>query len=162
VTDLLNPLAGFLVGVLVGFTGVGGGALMTPLLVLLFGVAPQTAVGTDLLFASATKAVGGWVHGRRGSIDWVVLLRLASGSVPAAALTVLLLHYSPQHAGLRAIMLPALGAALLLTCVAMFFQARLHGLGERLRASQPARFARLQLPLTVVAGAPQSNSVRQV
>ena len=71
--DLLNPLAGFLVGLVVGFTGVGGGALMTPLLVLVFGVAPKTAVGTDLLFAAVTKAFGGWVHGTRGSIDWVVL-----------------------------------------------------------------------------------------
>ena len=80
--DLLNPLAGFLVGVLVGFTGVGGGALMTPLLVFLFGVAPQTAIGTDLLFASITKGFGGWVHGARGSIDWLILRRLCAGSLP--------------------------------------------------------------------------------
>jgi uncharacterized membrane protein YfcA len=84
---------------------------MTPLLVFMFGVAPQTAVGTDLLFASITKMVGGWVHGKRGSIDWLVLRRLAAGSLPAAALTVALLHYSPQQAGLRALILPALGAA---------------------------------------------------
>src|SRR5438874_4568636 len=126
VNDLLNPLAGLLVGMLVGFTGVGGGALMTPLLVFMFGVAPQTAVGTDLLFASITKMVGGWVHGKRGSIDWLVLRRLAAGSLPAAALTVALLRYSPQQAGLRALILPALGAALALTSLAMIFQARLH------------------------------------
>jgi uncharacterized membrane protein YfcA len=153
VIDLLNPLAGFLVGMLVGFTGVGGGALMTPLLVILFGVAPQTAVGTDLLFASITKAVGGWVHGKRGSIDWLVLRRLAAGSLPAAALTVALLHYSPQQAGLRAIILPALGAALVLTSLAMIFQSRLHNLGQRLRTTEPGRFKLLQAPLTVVAGA---------
>ena len=151
--DLLNPLAGFLVGMLVGFTGVGGGALMTPLLVLLFGIAPQTAVGTDLLFASMTKTVGGWVHGKRGSIDWLVLSRLAAGSVPAAALTVALLHYSPQHAGLRALILPALGAALALTSLAMIFQPRLHRLGQRLRTTDAGRFKLLQVPLTVVAGA---------
>lgn len=80
--ELLNPLAGFLVGILVGFTGVGGGALMTPLLVLLFGVAPQTAIGTDLLFASITKSFGAWVHGARGSIDWLVLRRLAPAGDP--------------------------------------------------------------------------------
>src|SRR4051812_47653599 len=61
--DALNPVAGFIVGVLVGFTGVGGGALMTPLLVFFFGVAPQTAIGTDLLFACITKVFGAWVHG---------------------------------------------------------------------------------------------------
>jgi uncharacterized protein len=153
VIDLLNPLAGFLIGMLVGFTGVGGGALMTPLLVMLFGVAPQTAVGTDLLFASTTKAVGGWVHGKRGSIDWLVLRRLATGSLPAAALTVALLHYSPQQAGLRAIILPALGAALVLTSLAMIFQSRLHNLGQRLRTTDSGRFKLLQAPLTVVAGA---------
>jgi hypothetical protein len=95
--DLLNPLAGFLVGVLVGFTGVGGGALMTPLLVFLFGVAPQTAIGTDLLFAAITKGFGGWVHGARGSIDWLVLRRLAAGSLPAAGLTLALLHFFPEE-----------------------------------------------------------------
>ena len=63
--DLLNPLDGFLVGMPIGFTGVGGGALMTPVLVFLFGIAPQIAVETDLPFASITKAVGGWVHGKR-------------------------------------------------------------------------------------------------
>jgi uncharacterized protein len=153
VTDLLNPLAGFLVGVLVGFTGVGGGALMTPLLVFLFGIAPQTAVGTDLLFASITKTFGGWVHGKRGSIDWLVLRRLAAGSLPAAALTVMVLHYSPPQAGLRAMILPALGVALALTSVAIIFQSRLHRLGQRLRTTDPGRFKLLQGPLTIVAGA---------
>ena len=151
--QLLNPLAGFLVGVMVGFTGVGGGALMTPLLVFLFGVAPQTAVGTDLLYASTTKAVGGWVHGKRGSIDWLVLRRLSLGSLPAAALTVGLLHYSPPQAGLRAMILPALGLALLLTAVAMLFRAQLHRIGARLRTDSPERFKHLQAPLTVIGGA---------
>jgi len=153
VNDLLNPLAGLLVGMLVGFTGVGGGALMTPLLVFMFGVAPQTAVGTDLLFASITKMVGGWVHGKRGSIDWLVLGRLAGGSLPAATVTVALLHYSPQQAGLRELILPALGVALALTSLAMIFQSRLHRLGQQLRTTEPGRFKMLQGPLTVVAGA---------
>ena len=73
----LNPVAGFLVGVLVGMTGVGGGALMTPVLILLFGVAPHTAVGTDLLYACTTKVFGVWVHRSRDSVDWVVVSRLA-------------------------------------------------------------------------------------
>jgi hypothetical protein len=151
--DLLNPLAGFLVGVLVGFTGVGGGALMTPLLVLVFGVAPQTAVGTDLLFASITKGVGVWVHGARGSIDWLVLRRLSAGSLPLAVLTLVLLHYFPENRGLRSLILPALGVALVLTSLAMLFQAKLHRIGQHLRTNAPERFKGAQPALTVLAGA---------
>ena len=80
---MINPLysiAGVLVGMLVGLTGVGGGSLMTPLLVLAFGFHPATAVGTDLLYASATKSVGTVVHGMGGTIDWRVVGRLASGN----------------------------------------------------------------------------------
>ncbi len=151
--DLLNSLAGFLVGVLVGFTGVGGGALMTPLLVFLFGVAPQTAIGTDLLFAAITKGFGGWVHGARGSIDWLVLRRLALGSLPAAIVTLTLLLYFPEERRTGALLLPALGIALLLTSIAMLFQRSLHRLGQALRTSEPDRFKRAQPGLTVAAGA---------
>ena len=151
--DLLNPLAGFLVGVVVGFTGVGGGALMTPLLVFLFGIAPQTAIGTDLLFAAVTKSFGGWVHGTRGSIDWLVLRRLTAGSLPAAVLTLVLIRYFPPEKGSKALLLPALGVALALTSMAMLFQPSLHRLGQRLRTSAPARFKGAQPGLTVAAGA---------
>jgi uncharacterized membrane protein YfcA len=92
----INPLysvSGFFVGVLVGLTGVGGGALMTPLLVLLFGIHPTTAVGTDLLFASITKTGGTFVHGLSNTVDWKITWRLAFGSVPVTALTLLLLAY---------------------------------------------------------------------
>src|SRR5687768_2057765 len=99
---------------------------MTPVLVFLFGVAPQTAIGTDLLFASITKTVGTFIHGSRGSIDWIVLRRLATGSLPAAALTLGLLHYFPDKELVRALLLPALGAALIVTSVAMLFQAPLN------------------------------------
>ena len=151
--DLLNPVAGFLVGTLVGFTGVGGGALMTPLLVFFFGVAPQTAIGTDLLFAAITKGFGSWVHGARGSIDWLVLRRLAMGSLPAALLTLVALHYFPQDKSVQALLLPALGVALALTSLAMLFQPKLHRLGQRLRTSSPTSFKGAQPGLTVVAGA---------
>jgi uncharacterized protein len=86
----LNPLyslSGLFVGFLVGMTGVGGGSLMTPLLVLVFGVHPVTAVGTDLLFAAITKAVGTGVHGVNRTINWKIVRNLASGSVPAALAT---------------------------------------------------------------------------
>jgi hypothetical protein len=80
----------FAVGLLVGLTGVGGGSLMTPLLVLLFGFKPATAVGTDLLYAAITKAGGSWVHQRHGNIDWAITGRLALGAAyPPPALTLL-------------------------------------------------------------------------
>lgn len=151
--DLLYPLAGFLVGALVGFTGVGGGALMTPLLVFFFGMAPQIAIGTDLLFASVTKAFGTYVHGSRGSIDWLVLRRLALGSLPAAALTLLAIRHFPPERDIKGALLFALGVALALTSMAMLFQPRLHRLGQRLRISTPERFKRVQPGLTVAGGA---------
>ena len=87
--DGLTAAAGVLVGLVVGVTGVGGGALMTPMLVLLFGVAPHTAIGTDLVYASITKMAGLLVHHQHGTVDWQVVRRLAFGSLPAAALTLL-------------------------------------------------------------------------
>src|SRR5947209_8643890 len=89
--DPLYVASGFAVGLLVGMTGVGGGSLMTPLLILLFGIHPATAVGTDLLYAAATKTGGSVVHGWSRSVHWPAVLRLACGSIPASALTLLVL-----------------------------------------------------------------------
>ena len=80
--DWLFTVSGFVVGLIVGVTGVGGGSLMTPLLVLFFGVSPATAVGTDLLYASLTKSLGGWVHSRNGTVDWKVVGLMSLGSLP--------------------------------------------------------------------------------
>src|SRR6202162_407709 len=91
--DPLYSISGFVVGALVGMTGVGGGSLMTPLLILLFGIHPATAVGTDLLYASATKTVGTAVHGVSRTVDWRVVGRLAVGSIPMTALTLVFLSY---------------------------------------------------------------------
>lgn len=91
--DPLYVLSGVLVGGLVGMTGVGGGSLMTPILVLLFGMHPATAVGTDLLYASITKASGSVIHGYNRTVDWKVVGRLALGSIPATALTIGGLYY---------------------------------------------------------------------
>jgi uncharacterized membrane protein YfcA len=115
--------AGFVVGALVGFTGVGGGSLMTPLLVLLFGISPATAVGTDLLYASITKCTGTLVHGFKGSIDWRVVRRLAAGSVPATALTLIALNYlgTTSH-GTSNLITTTLGIALILTAISLLFR----------------------------------------
>src|SRR5215831_11962830 len=84
-------MSGFGVGILVGMTGVGGGSLMTPLLVLLFGIHPATAVGTDLLFAASTKTVGSIVHAAARTIDWALVGLLAAGSVPGTVATLIVL-----------------------------------------------------------------------
>lgn len=125
----INPLyslAGLLVGVLVGLTGVGGGSLMTPLLVLLFGFHPATAVGTDLLFASMTKTVGTTVHGWRDTVDWRIVKRLASGSVPAAIVTLVFLRWlgTPDDTS-AALISHILGVMLLITSIAVLFQKQL-------------------------------------
>jgi uncharacterized membrane protein YfcA len=114
--DPAYVLSGFVVGLLVGQTGVGGGALMTPLLVLLFGVHPATAVGTDLLFAAASKSVGTLVHGANRTVDWRVVGRLASGSVPATVITVLALsQFNVMSPEMDKALSLILGTALLLT-----------------------------------------------
>src|SRR2546426_12840676 len=89
--ELLYSVCGFVGGLLVGMTGVGGGSLMTPLLILLFGIHPSTAVGTDLLYAAATKTGGSLVHGVARSVHWPAVIRLARGSSPASGGTVLVL-----------------------------------------------------------------------
>lgn len=148
----MYSLAGLGVGFLVGLTGVGGGALMTPIMVLMFGVAPHTAVGTDLWVAALTKIVGGSVHGRRGTVDWEVLRRLCWGSIPMAIATVLWLHFGHIERGNDAAMLHTLGIVLIVTSVATLLKKQVHRIGNRLRETTPAQFKRMQPFLTVVAG----------
>lgn len=124
--DFLHAAAGLLVGLLVGLTGVGGGSLMTPLLVLMFGVSPQTAVGTDLLYAAITKITGSAVHGWRETVDWKIVRRLAYGSIPAAILTLVALSYvgkigkSSEH-----VILLTLAGLLAMTSLAVLLRRRL-------------------------------------
>lgn len=151
--DFPTALSGFSVGMVVGLTGIGGGALMTPLLVLVFGVAPQTAVGTDLLFACITKVFGVMAHRRYGTVDWQIVRRLATGSLPMALLAVLLLGYFGTSAVRSGIILKALAGALLLTAAGLVMRGRLHELGKKLRTHTPLSFRRAQPALTVVAGA---------
>lgn len=151
--EWLNILAGFGVGAMVGMTGVGGGALMTPILVLLFGVAPVAAVGTDLWFAAITKMAGGVVHHGHGSVDWEVLRRLCLGSLPTSLITLVWLHLSDVGQVKQGFILQALGAVLLLTALAMVFRKRTHAIGHALRMTAPQAFKRAQPALTVVAGA---------
>lgn len=152
--DLLYSASGLGVGLLVGLTGVGGGSLMTPLLVLLFGVHPATAVGTDLLYAAVTKATGTLVHGLKGSVQWRITGRLAMGSVPAAALTLWLLHRYGLHTERSAVLLQhVLGTALLVTSLALLFRPQLTALAARTpRTLSSTRTALLTALTGVVLG----------
>jgi hypothetical protein len=118
-------IAGFLVGALVGVTGVGGGSLMTPILILLFGVSPATAVGTDLLFAAATKTVGSLVHGFNRTIEWRVVMRLATGSLPATLATLAMLSWLHMSTGgARHLITAVLAVTLLATAAALVVRKR--------------------------------------
>ncbi|RXH06460.1 sulfite exporter TauE/SafE family protein [Bradyrhizobium guangzhouense] len=123
--DALYAFSGLAVGILVGLTGVGGGSLMTPILVLLFGIHPATAVGTDLLFAATTKSVGTLVHSAARNIEWRIVGLLAAGSVPATILVLLgLSQFSLSGTSLRILLNIALGIVLLLTAGFLLLASR--------------------------------------
>jgi len=154
----VNPffvLSGFFVGLLVGQTGVGGGSLMTPILVLLFGIHPSTAVGTDLLYAAATKSIGTLVHGLNHTVDWRIVRRLAAGSVPATVITVLVIsHYHVAGPGSGRIISFVLGIMLLLTALSLIFrQYFLKAMGPLLDRVTPGQAAGLTVITGVILGA---------
>jgi uncharacterized membrane protein YfcA len=123
---MIEPLyvvSGFGVGLLVGMTGVGGGSLMTPLLILFFGIHPATAVGTDLLYAAATKTGGSVAHGWARSIHWPAVIRLASGSIPASILTLVVLwQLDLSGESSRSLVNLVLCFALILTATSLLFR----------------------------------------
>ncbi|MGA8654109.1 MAG: sulfite exporter TauE/SafE family protein [Xanthobacteraceae bacterium] len=147
----LYTISGFAVGLLVGMTGVGGGALMTPILILLFGIHPAAAVGTDLLHAAATKTAGSVVHGFKGSIDWRVVRRLATGSVPMTVVTVAAMSaLDINGAAGRNLVNAVLTLALVATAVVLVFRGRIvTRYADRLGRLAPNKVA----ALTVVVGA---------
>lgn len=116
--------AGFVVGLIVGLTGVGGGSLMTPLLIFVFGIKPHLAIGTDLLFAAFTKMGGTVSLARHRLIDWRVVGQVALGSVPATLVTLQVLKtVGPASSATQGVMTTTLGVALLLTAAATLYKA---------------------------------------
>lgn len=116
--------AGFAVGLVVGLTGVGGGSLMTPLLIFFFGVKPHLAIGTDLLFAAFTKLGGTVSLARSKVIDWRIVSQVAAGSIPATLVTLYILNrLGPANPATQAVMTTTLGIALILTAGATFYKA---------------------------------------
>jgi uncharacterized membrane protein YfcA len=153
-TDWLNALAGMLVGVIVGTTGVGGGSLMSPILILLFGIAPATAVGTDLWFAAVTKTVGSFVHHRQDSADKRIVGWLCLGSMPAAFTTLFLLFREGGHRLEGGVVVTLLGAMLIVTSVATLFRRQLvSAMVDTADEARARRFIRYQPILTMAAGA---------
>jgi uncharacterized protein len=151
--DALQPvygISGFVVGTLVGLTGVGGGSLMRPLLILLFGISPAAAVGTDLLHAAVTKIAGSFVHGLKQTIDWRIVRRLATGSIPMTVVTIALLRLLDINSpAARGLINAALAVALVATAATLVFR-------DRLIARYSARLALLAprriIVLSIIAG----------
>jgi uncharacterized protein len=120
-------ISGFAVGLLVGITGVGGGSLMTPLLVFLFGFAPAVAVGTDLLYAALTKSGGVLVHhNKHKSVDWRVVTWMSVGSLPAAVITIFVIrHLVSIDKDISGLITFTLGIALILTALGLLIRSYL-------------------------------------
>ncbi|MDD5277830.1 MAG: sulfite exporter TauE/SafE family protein [Methylovulum sp.] len=164
--NVAYTFSGFFVGLLVGVTGVGGGSLMTPLLVFLFGFKPSVAVGTDLLFAAITKTSGVWVHHtKHGSVDWKIVAWLASGSIPFALMTLLVLrHFMEVGKETSGAITFTLGVALLLTAASLLVRSVLMRNAAKNKADDTiddadddlevvGRFHHLQIPATIFVGA---------
>jgi uncharacterized membrane protein YfcA len=148
--DLLAILSGFAVGAIVGMTGVGGGSLMTPLLIGVFKLHPALAIGTDLWFAALTKTGGAVAHMRHGHVDWRITRQLLAGSLPAALATIALMHATGVTKAWASALTWSLGIALLLTAVVVFYRQAWTALGIRLERWLPEQ---RKPALTVASGA---------
>ena len=148
--DWVAVLSGFGIGAIVGMTGVGGGSLMTPLLIGVFRLSPAVAIGTDLFFAAITKSGGAWAHARHGHVDKKIVLRLLSGSLPAAVATILAMHFTGITKAWAGTLTVALGIALLVTAVTVAYRSAWHGLGLKLQRWLPES---RKPAITVAAGA---------
>lgn len=149
--DTAYALAGALTGFVVGLTGVGGGALMTPILLIFFGVSPTTAIATDLWFAAITKLVGARVHHTNGNVDWQVTKRLWLGSLPMALLIVVIVSLGAQVAKVDWLT-KAIGIVVLITAIGLLIAPKLVAYARGRRIGQPERFKAVQPALTVMSG----------
>lgn len=152
--EYLYILSGFVVGFIVGMTGVGGGSLMTPLLVLGFGIKPAIAVGTDLLYAAITKSGGIFVHHARGNVQWRIVGWLCVGSVPATLAALLVIrHLDRSGVDYDHIIMTTLSIALILTALFLLLRNKLHDLSENERFdSIKVLHRKLRIPSTIFAG----------
>jgi len=147
--DWLAIISGFGIGAIVGMTGVGGGSLMTPLLIGVFKLNPAIAIGTDLWFAAITKSGGAWAHHRHGHVDYRITGLMLAGSIPASLATVALMHYTGVTKGWASALTFSLGIALLLTAVTIAYRSAWQAVGLRLERWLPESRKNV---LTVAAG----------
>ncbi|MES2488745.1 MAG: sulfite exporter TauE/SafE family protein [Pseudomonadota bacterium] len=151
--DFGFSVAGLVVGIAVGATGVGGGSLMTPILIMFYGINPAIAVGTDLLYASASKSFGVLLHGRNGSLDWRIVRWMALGSVPATLITLAFLHNFPKGPGLDGLIKLTLAIAIIVTATFALFQDQLMRLIKRGNQNVVVDISeRKQFQLTILSG----------
>jgi len=151
--ELAYIFAGLVVGFIVGLTGIGGGALMTPALIVIFGIPPVVAVSTDLLYAAITKCGGTWNYARQKLVQWKVVILLLAGSIPGSLVT---LHYLKGLESLQSIeqlMNLTLGVSLVLTSVAIFFRGQIRDQVLKHQDTRLASVMRKWRPtITVVMG----------
>ena len=156
--DVPYILVGFLVGGLIGLTGVGGGSLLTPLLVSVFGQSPIVSVGTDLAFAAGTKLVVATSKDFRTRIDWPIVRRLIAGSLPGALLVLVWVGVRPASV-VNAVIPPALALLLILTAAALLLRRRLRAWGLQATTALLGNVTRYQAAATVATGAVIGSAV---
>lgn len=149
--DSSYAVAGAVSGFVVGLSGVGGGALMTPILLLVFGIAPTTAIATDLWFAAITKSVAVGIHNKGGQIDWQIVRRLWLGSLPVALVVVLLVSFGAKLQRI-AWLTQAIGIVVVITAIGLLLAPKLSSLARGRRLEHPREFKAAQPLLTVLAG----------
>lgn len=150
--DYSYTVAGALTGFVVGMTGVGGGALMTPILLLFFGVSPTTAVATDLWFAAITKTAGAKIHNRAGNVDWQVAKRLWTGSLPVAVIVIITVVVGTRTTKIDWLT-NAIGIVILITAVGLIASPKMAKAAYNRRINRPDKFLAVQPILTVAGGA---------
>ncbi len=153
--DIAFIIIGFLVGFVVGLTGVGGGSLMTPILVLGFSIPPAIAVGTDLLYAAITKSTGIFIYHAKNTIDWNVVKLLSAGSIPSACLSIFVLKtMTASGIDYNQVITTILSIALILTSLALLFKTQIQKLSQNEHMSSlKVLHKEFQKPLTIFSGA---------
>ncbi len=153
--ELIQIAAGAVVGLIIGLTGVGGGSLMTPILVLGFGITPAIAVGTDLLYAAITKSSGVYFHQKNGTVDWQIVKLLGSGSIPFSLLTIVFLEFlHDQDIDYEQYMIMTLSFMLIITALIVISKTRLLAFIHGRHAGNPLICAirRYRPQITIIAG----------
>ena len=153
--EIAYTVIGFLVGFVVGLTGVGGGSLMTPILVLGFSIPPAIAVGTDLLYAAITKSTGIFIHHARKTIDWNIVKLLSIGSIPSACLSIFILkNMLVSGIDYEQVITNTLSFALILTSLVLLLKGQIQKLSQNERLSGiKTLHTQLRKPLTIFSGA---------